>query len=294
MLYNTRMRRSTRRSGARPTAHALLFVHAYPESIRRPSADHDERVRFRYLAAERALDLAIARSNGKARYSRGIRPASLFTVQNARIHRCENSSPSVTGTGRHVALASTDTHIAVLVAPPHYDIAIDIERHEPDRQFDALAAVTMTDRERDRFRSLHRRSPREAILYFYRAWTVAEAVAKLGTADILADAALVESEPAFPRGGPTTELGTAIRRTTLTRSGLHRPAPLPAPNSRFAARVPRVAVGTRTSRVFKAAFNDTLYRVASVRFVSPALTITTASSRPLPPILVAHLPSMAR
>ncbi len=292
MLYTTRMRRSTRRSVARPTKHALLFVHAYPQSILRPSADHDDRVRFRYLAAERALDHSTARSNGKARYSRGIRTASRFAVQNARIRKRENSSPSVTGTGRHVLLASTDTHLAVLVAPPHYDIAIDIERHEPDRQFDALAAVTMTDRERERFRSLHRRNPREAILYFYRVWTIAEAVAKLGTADILADAALVESEPALPRGVPTTELGTAIRHTTLTRSGLYRAAP--APNSRFAARVPRIAVGTHTSRVFKASFNDTLYHVTTVRFVSPALTITAASFGPLPPILVARGPSMAR
>lgn len=294
MLYNTRKRRSTRRSATRTTAHALLFVHAYPETIRRPSADHDARVRFRYLAAERALDHSAARLNAKARNFRGLRTVSPTGVPNDRIRRCENSRPAVIGSGRVVALASTDTHIAVLVAPPQYDIAIDIERHDPHRRFDALAAVTMTDREHRRFRSLRQRSPRHAILYFYRVWTVAEAVAKLGTADILADAALVESERELPGNTLNSDLGTAIPRTTVLRSISPRNEPATATGSRITAHVPRVPAGPRISHLRRASFNDALYHVTSVRFAAPGLTITAASRRPLPPILIVRSPSQAR
>ncbi len=256
--------------------------------MRRPSADHDERVRYRYLAAERALNHSFARTHGKARALRGPAGTGVASPPSPRIHRRENSRPTVVGSSRRVTLASTDSHFAVLVTPPHYDIAIDIERHDPNRHFDALADITMTGRERRRFDSLYRRDRRQAILYFYRVWTIAEAVTKLGAANILGDAPFVESDAGPRRHTETTDLGTALKPAAANRSAPPRKKRPVRANSGIYVPTPRIALGSQSIRVRKASFRGERFHVTTVRLCDASLTISAASSRPLPSILLVN------
>lgn len=176
VLYITADNRSRKRP-CRSTA--SLFLHNYPAHLIRRASDSTARREHRYECAERDY-YRMVRQHLRGDHTVSVTPRP-------------DAPPELAGSSWQLSIASCDSMFALLFSPSGCPLAVDIERNRVDRDFRALAELSLSGNERLRY--LRVNSDRRILVpLFYRYWTVSEAVSKLGHANILADAPLVDSE----------------------------------------------------------------------------------------------------
>ncbi|MFW6368408.1 MAG: 4'-phosphopantetheinyl transferase superfamily protein [Spirochaetota bacterium] len=179
-------------------------------------------------------------------------------------------------------MSSCDSFFAVLLVPPGYSMAVDIEQTSRIRDMEAIAGLAFEPLECRMLQQLEA-YPDTQRSWFYRTWTTKEAVLKLGSANIFLQAKTVRTRERRPATRAAC-VGTRMQRghTVGGRRGA-RPAARDMarfiPDTEEAARHASAEADATTLRMSRPVHTCTV-RLAD------AITLTLAGRTPFPALRI--------